>query len=1545
MVRENDDNEGLGEDMKSGQPSELSVELGLGLPSASGLYDPAFEHDSCGVGFVCDIKGRPSNLIVRAAEHINCCMEHRGGVGYEKNTGDGAGILTALPHKLFRKFARRLKFKLPAPGEYGVGNVFLPRDLKERSHCKKVLEECVRAAGQTVLHWRKLPVDPESADLGKAARRAMPHFEQLFIGAAPGTDAAAFDRKLYVIRKHATHLLRSNETLVERKLFYICSLSSRIIVYKGMLTPAQVFPFYRDLDDLDYESHLAMLHSRFSTNTFPSWDRAQPNRFMSHNGEINTLLGNKNWMNARQGVVSSDLYGDDLKKLFPIVEADCSDSGTFDNVLEFLTMSGRTLQESVLMMIPEAWQQHTSMDADKRAFYEYHSCLMEPWDGPASIVFSDGTCIGAVLDRNGLRPSRYYITEDGMCIMASEVGVLPIDEENVIKKGRLQPGKMFLIDFEQGRMIPDEEIKAEWAKARPYAKWLQEQRIDLADLSPNTEPRGFNPGRLLERMQAFGYTQETMQFMLMPLVAELRDPLGSMGNDAALAVMSERPRMLYDYFKQLFAQVTNPAIDSIREEVIMALECYIGPERNLLDATAAHAHRLRIPHPILTNEELTALKHVDHRGWRSATIDINYPSGSGRAGLIAAIDRICAEASAAIAGGKSLIVLSDRGISADRTPLSALLATGAVHHHLVRTHERTKIGIVLETGEAREVHHHCLLIGYGADAINPYLAFEALWQARLDGFLDDATHIKNEVDVVASYRKGTAKGLLKVMAKMGISTLQSYKGAQIFEAVGLAKEVIDRCFAGTASRVQGVGFDVLAEELERRHRQGYPGRDLARLPLLPNPGDFHWRKTGDSHMWDPSAIAELQVAARTNNEDAYWRFARHINDDNHRQCTLRGLIDFKHVATPVPLEEVESEQEIVKRFATGAMSFGSISKEAHESLAVAMNRMGGKSNTGEGGEDPERFIPLANGDSKRSAIKQVASGRFGVNINYLSNADELQIKIVQGAKPGEGGELPGRKVDEYIATIRYSTPGVGLISPPPHHDIYSIEDIAQLIHDLKNANPFARISVKLGAEIGVGTVATGVTKARADHLVIAGDTGGTGASPLTSIKHAGVPWELGIAETHQTLVMNNLRSRVVLQTDGQLKTGRDVAIAALLGAEEFGFATAPLVVLGCIMMRKCHLNTCPVGIATQDPELRKKFTGAPEHVVNYLFMVAKELRQIMAGLGLRTVNEMVGRVDLLESRPAVKHWKAKGVDLSMLLKAAVEPEDFLGAYAKHKQDHELENALDNELIRLAEPALAEGKTVDHHLPIVNTNRVVGGMLSNAIIRRLGPAMLPDDTITFHFNGSAGQSFGAWLAKGVTLEVEGDANDYVGKGLSGGKIIIYPPKTSKFVAEENILVGNVVLYGATSGEAYLRGVAAERFCVRNSGATAVIEGVGDHGCEYMTGGRVVVLGETGRNFAAGMSGGIAYVWDPQRKFAARCNMQMVELESLAEDEDLVELKTLIERHLRYTGSSVAQRLLTSWSKSVTQFVKVMPVDFKRVMMARRRGEPLPFAAEA
>ena len=1508
-----------------------------GLPVKQGAYDPAQEKDSCGVGFICHIKGQASRQIIIDAQYINCCMEHRGGQGYEKNTGDGAGILTSLPHKFLKKAAAdALGVELPEPGRYGCGIVFLPHDAAERKHCKQVLEAQIEANGQQCLGWRELPVAPDAADLGQAARKAMPTMAMLFI-ATKELSQDELERKLYLIRKHSTHLLRGDaSSLKEQQNFYVCSLSTRVIIYKGMLTPRQLPLFFEDLNDLDYESHLAMVHSRFSTNTFPSWDRAQPNRFMSHNGEINTLLGNKNSMNARQGVMHSKLFGDKLSQLFPIVESDCSDSGTFDNVLEFLLMTGRTLQEAIMLMIPEAWQNRLQIPAAKKAFYEYHSCVMEPWDGPASIAFTDGRHIGAVLDRNGLRPSRYYITDDDRCIMASEVGVLPIDPAKVVSKGRLQPGRMFLIDFSKGRMVSDTELKAEFFGRRPYGDWLAKERLEMADI-PSAPAEGLEANTLLTRMQSFGYTTETMQFMLLPLVKEQRDPLSSMGNDATLAVLSKQPRMLYDYFKQLFAQVTNPPIDSIREESIMALECYIGPEANLLAPGAEGANRLRLEHPILSNEELANLKHIDFRGWRSRTLDITFAKSEGVEGLNKALDQLCQQATEAIKQNNKFIILSDRTANAERIGISALMAVSTVHQHLVRTHARTRISLVVETGEAREVHHHCLLIGYGADAINPYLAFESLWQARRDGQLKGVDHLQNDADVVKAYRKGTGKGILKVMAKMGISTLQSYKGAQIFEAIGLADEVINRCFIGTASRIQGVDMAGMAEEMKRRHSLGY--HDQIKQTALPNPGDVHWRQGGDAHMWSPNAIAKLQVATQTNSEEVWQQFSEQANQHSTRLCTIRGLLEFRSDITAIPLEEVESEQDIVKRFATGAMSFGSISRESHETLAVAMNRIGGKSNTGEGGEETARFSPKPNGDSGRSAIKQVASGRFGVTINYLNNADELQIKIVQGAKPGEGGELPGYKVDEVIASVRHSTPGVGLISPPPHHDIYSIEDIAQLIHDLKNANPLARISVKLGSEIGVGAVAAGVTKAKSDHLVIAGHDGGTGASPLTSIKHAGLPWELGIAETHHTLVVNNLRSRVVLQTDGQLKTGRDIAIACLLGAEEFGFATAPLVVLGCIMMRKCHLNTCPVGIATQDPELRKKFSGQPEHVVNYFFMLAKELRHIMARLGLRTINEMVGRADLLDTAAATEHWKAKGLDLSHLIERSHEPENCLGTYAQHSQDHGLEQALDHTLIKLAEPALAEAKPVKIELPVKNVNRTIGALLSHEIIKRVGEKMLPEDTIHIKLHGCAGQSLGAWMAKGITLEVIGDANDYVGKGLSGGRIIIYPDKRARFKAEENVLLGNVALYGATSGEVFFRGIAAERFCVRNSGANAVVEGIGDHGCEYMTGGRVIVLGATGRNFAAGMSGGIAYVWDPEKNLANRCNLGTVELEELVEVGEVAAIRTMIKRHENYTGSAVAARILADWSDHQAKFVKVMPTDYRRVLLEQANMQRL------
>ncbi len=1506
-----------------------------GLPEKQGLYDPQFEKDACGVGFVAHIKGQASHQIILDAAHALCRMDHRGGAGCEPNTGDGAGILTGFPHEFLAKVAQRdLGVRLPEKGKFAAGNVFLPVDDKEREFCKSKVNQLIEEQGLTLLGWRTVPVDPAGADVGPAALAARPHIEQLFIGAQPGVEGDELERQLYLLRKTATRVLRNDANLTG--LFYFCSLSTKVLIYKGMLTPAQVCKFYEDLRDPEYQSHLAMVHSRFSTNTFPSWDRAQPNRFMSHNGEINTRMGNLNWMAAREGVVHSKLFGDKLPQLFPVIEPDCSDSGSFDNVLEFLLMNGRSLQEAITMMIPEAWQNDTTMSQQKRDFYEYHSMLMEPWDGPASVAFTDGHYIGAVLDRNGLRPSRYYITHDDHVIMASEVGVVEIEPENVKYKGRLRPGKMFLIDFEQGRMITDEELKDDFARQRPYGEWLKDQKIELGKLHTEEEPHGFDPDNLLSRMQAFGYSVETMQFMLLPLVTQARDPVGSMGNDSALACLSDKPRMIYDYFKQLFAQVTNPAIDSIREEVVMTLECCIGPEGNLLESTRQHAHRLVVPHPILSNEEMAALRHIDHKHvehctWKSRTIDITFPRAEGKQGLATALERICSEASQAIQEGRSLVVLSDRGISQDRVPVSALLATGAVHHHLVQRHERTRIGIIVESGEAREVHHHCLLIGYGADAINPYLAFEALWQAQRDGLLEGEAYDHDD-KIIAAYRKGVVKGMLKVMAKMGISTLQSYKGAQIFEAVGLADDVIKRCFKGTASRVSGVDLEVLAEEAIRRHQLAFPAREQVLIPVLPNNGEIHWRAGGDQHMWDPQAIAELQLASRTNDKDAYRRFAEQTNKFNTRNCTLRGLMEFNMGATsgPIDLDQVEPAKELVKRFATGAMSFGSISKESHESLAIAMNRLGGKSNTGEGGEDSKRFEPMKNGDSKRSAIKQIASGRFGVTAWYLANADELQIKISQGAKPGEGGELPGSKVDENIARIRHSTPGVGLISPPPHHDIYSIEDMAQLIHDLKNANRSARISVKLVAEVGVGTIAAGVTKAKADHIVIAGHDGGTGASPITSIKHAGLPWELGLAETHHTLVMNDLRSRVVLQTDGQLKTGRDVAIAALLGAEEFGFATAPLITQGCIMMRKCHLNTCPVGIATQDPELRAKFKGKPEYLVNYLFMIAEELRNIMAQLGFRNLNEMIGRSDLLEMNAAIEHWKSSGIDLTDILSVAPKAHDQVEIYKVIDQDHGLDLALDNQIIEQAEPALERAEKVKIELPVINTNRVVGTMLSHEIVRRWGAEMLPDDTVHIKLTGSAGQSLGAFLAKGVTIEVEGDGNDYIGKGLSGGRVVVYPPKQSSFKAEENILIGNVVLYGATAGEAYFRGIAAERFCVRNSGASTVVEGVGDHGCEYMTGGRVVVLGETGWNFAAGMSGGIAYVLDEAGDFASRCNPGMVGLETMRDDDDIAELRRLVENHAKYTGSEVAQRLLQNWGETLTQFVKVMPLDYKRVL---------------
>ncbi|MFP6776092.1 MAG: glutamate synthase large subunit [PS1 clade bacterium] len=1489
----------------------------LHLPKAHGLYNPKNERENCGIGFIANMKGESSYQITFDAMEMLSRMDHRGGCGCEPNTGDGAGILTNIPQQFFIGEVGSLFNASVESGNYAVGNVFLPQDDKQRSHCMELVQQIVEQEGQRFIGWRDVPIDAIKADVGKTAVDSQPIIKQLIIDNNEKIDKKAFERALFKIRKQASHVIRSDSSLSQSLLFYICSLSSKIIIYKGMLMGSQLSDFYSDLSDPKFSTYLAMVHSRFSTNTFPSWDRAQPCRYMSHNGEINTRQGNYNWMRAREGLLESDLFGSELGKTLPVIEFDGSDSGSFDNVLEFLMMNGRSLQEAIMMMIPEAWQNDDNMSPEKKAFYEYFSNVMEPWDGPASIAFTDGNYIGAVLDRNGLRPSRYYITHDDRVIMASEVGVVDVETNQVKIKGRLRPGKMFLVDFERGELIDDDSIKKGFASKNPYRNWLDDQQIHLSELNCDEKPHGFNPDTLVHRLKAFGYSTETLQFMLLPIVKELRDPVGSMGNDSALACLSDQSRIIYDYFKQLFAQVTNPAMDSIREEVVMSLRCSIGPEGNLLKNKPENAHRLIIDHPILTNEEVAALKDCNHRGWTSKTIDITYDVNS-KSKTSELINDICLQGSQAIKEGHSLIILSDRNVDQNRTAISALLASSALHRHLVVEHERTQVGIVIETGEAREVHHFCLLTGYGADAINPYLAFEALWQARNDGLINE----KDDNKIVQSYRKGVAKGMLKIMAKMGIATLESYKGAQIFEAVGLASEVMDQCFFETFSRIGGVGFDVLQSENEERHRLAF------QTNVLDNLGQYHWRSGGEKHMWEPDTIANLQLAARNNDKDAYWSFSKKSNDEGTRNCTLRGLMTFKKVS-PIDIGDVESVKDIVKRFATGAMSFGSISAESHESLAIAMNRLGGKSNTGEGGEDSKRWKLDKNGDSRRSAIKQVASGRFGVTIEYLNQAEELQIKVSQGAKPGEGGELPGSKVDKEIARVRHSTPGVGLISPPPHHDIYSIEDLAQLIFDLKRSNPRARISVKLVSEVGVGTVAAGVTKAKSDHIVIAGHDGGTGASPLTSIKHAGLPWELGVAETHQTLVMNDLRSRVVIQTDGQLKTGRDVAIAILLGAEEFGFATAPLVTLGCIMMRKCHLNTCPVGIATQDKELRKKFNGKPEHVINYLFMVAEELRLIMADLGFRTVNEMIGRVDLIEMDKAIEHWKQSSINLDALLTPAQKPSKDTVVYQTIMQDHQLELQLDNLVIEKSKNYIDEGKSLVIDLPIKNTDRTVGAMLSSHIVNSRGNNELTDDSIHINFKGSAGQSFGAFLAKGITLEVEGDANDYVAKGLSGGKVIIYPPKNSTFKAQNEIIAGNVCGYGATSGELYLSGCVSERFCVRNSGATSVVEGVGDHGCEYMTGGIVVILGEVGRNFAAGMSGGVAYVYNPNKTLELMCNLSMVDIDPM-DIEAEKELHKFVSNHTKYTDSDIGNKILEGWDLEVKNFVKVMPKEIKMVL---------------
>ncbi|MFZ4598155.1 MAG: glutamate synthase large subunit [Terrimicrobiaceae bacterium] len=1507
-----------------------------GPPPKQGLYDPAFEHDACGVGFLVNIHGIKSHDVVRNALTILRNLDHRGACGCEANTGDGAGILLQLPDKFLRRVCGDSGISLPDPGQYGVGMVFTSPDPEEAAAAQVEFEKIAAARGHAVLGWRDVPTDNSS--LGKTACDSEPRMRQVFIGCQKHpSDPLAFERDLYVIRKMASNAIRSTEI---DPLWFVASLSSRTIVYKGMLMPAQVDAYYPDLLDPDVESALALVHSRFSTNTFPSWDRSHPYRYIAHNGEINTLRGNINWMNARQSLLASDLFGEDLAKTFPVINTDGSDSAMFDNCLELLALSGRSLPHSIMMMIPEPWELHETMPDDKRAFYEFHSCLMEPWDGPASIAFTDGSMIGAILDRNGLRPSRYWVTKDGFVIMASEAGVLPVEPSNVLEKGRLQPGRMFLVDTVQGRIVADEEIKEGIIHEHPYREWLNANHVLLADLHEPPHEDLADHETILERQLAFGYTFEDQRVILGAMARDGVQPLGSMGTDTPLAVLSDRPVLLYNYFKQLFAQVTNPPIDPIREEIVTATVTMLGSEGNLLAPDPLSCRMIKLDGPIITDGELGQIRQVEREGFHPVTLPILFPSADGPDGLAPAMESLFAAADRAISDGKNILILSDRGVNAEAVAIPALLAVSGLHHHLIRMGTRTRVSLVLESGEPREVHHFALLIGYGASAINPYLAFESLDDMIRQRLLVAVDHKK----AVKNFVKAAVKGVVKTMAKMGISTIQSYRGAQIFEAVGLHRSLIDKYFSSTPSRVEGADLHAIAVELLARHSRAFAPRGEARETLDVG-GEYQWRSEGEQHLFNPETIHSLQKAVRTGDYTTYKKYAALVNDQDRKHFTLRGLLEFRN-GSPIPISEVEPVSEIVKRFKTGAMSYGSISLEAHEALAIAMNRLGGRSNTGEGGEDAERFTWTNDaGDSKNSAIKQVASGRFGVTAHYLTNAQEIQIKMAQGAKPGEGGELPGKKVYPWVAKTRGTTPGVGLISPPPHHDIYSIEDLAELIHDLKNANRRARVSVKLVSEVGVGTIAAGVAKAHADVVLISGFDGGTGASPLSSIKHAGMPWELGLAETHQTLVLNNLRSRIAVETDGQLKTGRDVAVAALLGAEEFGFATAPLVTLGCIMMRVCHLNTCPVGVATQNPELRKNFTGDPAHTVNFMRFIAEELREIMAELGFRTIDEMVGRTDKLEGRQAVAHWKASGLDLSPILYQPPVGKE-IGRFCQIEQDHGLEKSLDvSVLLEVCKPAIERGEKVRATVPVCNVNRVVGTIVGNEVTRKYGAAGLPDETIHIHLQGSAGQSLGAFMPAGMTLELEGDANDYVGKGLSGGRIIVYPSVGSTFRAEDNIIIGNVALYGATRGEVFIRGMAGERFGVRNSGVHAVVEAIGDHGCEYMTGGRVVVLGPTGRNFAAGMSGGVAYILDEAGDFAARyCNKAMVGIETVVEPEEQAELRELIERHADLTGSERAKAVLADWAGSLAKFVKVMPKDYKRVLESLARAHADGFSGE-
>lgn len=1545
----------------------------VGLPTASGLYDPANEHDACGVGFVAHIKGRKSHDIIQQGLKILENLDHRGAVGADALMGDGAGILIQIPDAFYREEMAKQGIALPPAGEYGVGMIFLPKEHASRLACQQELERTVKAEGQVVLGWRDVPVDT-TMPMSPTVRTSEPLIRQIFIGRGQDVIVTdALERKLYVIRKTASHRIQALQ-LKHGKEYFVPSMSARTIVYKGLLLADQVGVYYRDLQDARSVSALALVHQRFSTNTFPAWELAHPYRMIAHNGEINTVKGNVNWLSARTGAISSAVLGDDLKKLWPLIYPGQSDTASFDNCLELLVMAGYPLVHAVMMMIPEAWEQHAEMDANRRAFYEYHAAMMEPWDGPAAIAFTDGRQIGATLDRNGLRPARYCITDDDVVIMASEAGTLPIPESKIVKKWRLQPGKMFLIDMEQGRIIGDKELKDNLSNAKPYKSWIEAVRINIDEIDlkgPAIAAVASDAPVLLDRQQAFGYTQEDLKFLLAPMAQTGEEAIGSMGNDSPLAIMSNKDKTLYHYFRQLFAQVTNPPIDPIRENMVMSLVSFIGPKPNLLDTNNVNPPmRLEVSQPVLDFEDIEKIRNIEQYSghkFRSYVLDICYPVAWGKEGIEARLASLCAEAVDAVRSGFNILIISDKQISAENVAIPALLATSAVHSHLVGKGLRTSTGLVVETGSAREVHHFALLAGYGAEAVHPYLAMETMVSLarELPGELSAEKAIKN-------FTKAVGKGLMKVMSKMGISTYMSYTGAQIFEAIGLSQQLISQYFRGTASNVGGIGIFEVAEEAVRMHQKAY-GADPVMASMLDAGGEYAFRIRGEDHMWTPDAVAKLQHSARANSYQTYKEYAQLINDQSKRHMTLRGLFEFKVDPTrAIPLDEVEPAKEIVKRFATGAMSMGSISTEAHTSLAIAMNRIGGKSNTGEGGEDERRYrnelrgipiksgetlagiigkdavvrdIPLQEGDSLRSKIKQVASGRFGVTAEYLVSADQIQIKMAQGAKPGEGGQLPGHKVSDYIGKLRYSVPGVGLISPPPHHDIYSIEDLAQLIHDLKNVNPSSDISVKLVSEVGVGTVAAGVAKAKADHVVVAGHDGGTGASPLSSIKYAGSPWELGLAETQQTLVLNRLRSRIRVQADGQMKTGRDVMIGALLGADEFGFATAPLVTQGCIMMRKCHLNTCPVGVATQDETLRAKFTGQPEHVINFFFFIAEEVREIMAQLGFRTFEEMIGRVDLLDTRKGVEHWKAKGLDFAKIFTEPAVPADVPRLH-RENQDHGLDKALDHVLIEKAQAALQKREHVSFIQPVRNRNRTVGAMLSGVIAKRFGHEGLPDDTLHIQLKGTAGQSFGAFLSRGVTLDLVGEANDYVGKGLSGGRIIVRPTNDFRAKAEENIICGNTVLYGAIEGEAFFRGVAGERFAVRNSGATAVVEGTGDHGCEYMTGGTVVVLGETGRNFAAGMSGGVAYVYDPEGAFPIRCNTAMVALDPIlprgeqertvdkalwhADQTDEALLKDLVERHFQFTGSLRAKSLLEDWDAARRQFVKVFPTEYRRAL---------------